>query len=547
MKKTMIATAALAAVTLAGAQTVRNLVIVDNEGNQAEIRADKIMGITFEEAPEYVQLTTLLAATYEEQGPLGIYDVEFGTGDPDINGDPENVGDFQIGLVMAGPWSDEVKNPKLPVGTYTIGNSTEEMTFDVSKSAIWERLEPGDDGVTALMIIGGTVEVSKVDESGYRIVMDLTDMAGVVHNFIYEGPVDFAGGWSQVQPFTEPVDVNFTVGQGRFYSNWYYPFASDITLQFYEGKIENGYFMNGYALEISMFEPKVEDDMNPVQKIADGTYVVDKREEIAYEYLPFRFLAGERVDFLGQELVTKTRLEYYGEDGSRRLGLITGGSFTVSENGSKFLFDFTTAEGVSVKGTYDKAPNVTNYCDNDVKAPKRPYSLLDSDVTLNFIPGTICLTYNEGHRILDDANIMTVWFIHPSQAMGDYLWLDLFVEGDELTDGTYTVSSDLGVGKIIKGDVDYAGAMKYSWYADLAEVDDEGYNTCMAPIGGGTVTVSTQADGQRKFVFNLVDDDNHTITGEFTCNLIDGNAVDTDMPAKVRKNSKRALRTRASR
>lgn len=82
MKKIIFSAIALAAVSLAGAQTVRNLVVTDTEGKTTQIPADEIVGIVFEDAPEYTQLNEQLVGTYEESGPLGMYHIEFGTGAP---------------------------------------------------------------------------------------------------------------------------------------------------------------------------------------------------------------------------------------------------------------------------------------------------------------------------------------------------------------------------------------------------------------------------------------------------------------------------------
>lgn len=548
MKKTLFSALALAAVSLAGAQTVRNLVVVDTEGNSVEIPGSKIEAITFEDAPESIKLTTLLATGYEAVDALGMYRVEFGTGEADADGLPAEIGDMQVALLMAGPWSDDVKNPKLPVGKYGVGNSTQEFTFDINQSTIWVRTEAGPDGVSPLMIIDGSVDV-RVDASGnYKIQMNLMPITGSeTYVFTYQGPLQFAAGYGAVQPFDKDVNLDFSVGQGRFYGNWFYPFAADMLGQFFQGTIEDGVFKDGYVLEISLYVPKSDDEMAPNKRFIDGTYSVETREAVAYEYLPFRYDAGQQVEVMGQEYITKTRLEYYGSDGSRKLGLIKGGTFTVSDNGTKFVFDFTTAEGVSVKGTYSGNPYVQNYCDNDEKAPKRPYSLLTEDVALNFQPGTVCIGYNDGHRVLDDANFMTVWFVCPGEApgeyKGDYLWMDLFSDGDTLADGTYTVNQNPAAGVVVPGVYDYARTNNYTWYADMDKLDDEGYNTWMAPIAGGTVTISTEADGQRKFVFNFVDDAGYKITGEYTCHVVDGNAQDAAAHvAKMRKQASREIR-----
>lgn len=68
----------------------------------------------------------------------------------------------------------------------------------------------------------------------------------------------------------------------------------------------------------------------------------------------------------------------------------------------------------------------------------------------------------------------------------------------------------------IKGVVNYQGEMVFSWYGDLDSTDDEGYQTILAPISGGTLTVTTIAGDKRKFDFNLRSRKGHKIIGSIT-------------------------------
>lgn len=528
-KKILLSIMALSAVMSVGAQTSRELVLTDKEGNNITFPADQVDGIMFQSMPQYIKLNSAFNGGYEEVGPLGIYTVSFGT-NVDSSGLPASSDDMVVQLVMAGPWSDDVRNPILPAGYYRIGRSEAEWTFDVTKSSIIVLTE---DGPSPAMIIDGTVDVRRDSEGEYDIRMEFTTFSGAQVDMRYKGEVNLPAGFGDFQPFIENVDITFAGGQGRFWGNWYYPFAADLAMQFYQGTIEDDVLKDGYMLDISFYEPKPANEMDPNQRVADGTYTLETRDAVRYTYLPFRYEAGERVEYLGTEYITKTRLTYYAPDGSRKLGLIKGGTFTVSDNGTKFVFDFVTEEGISIKGSYSGATLLQNFCDNDVKAPQRPYSTLTENVALNWADGTVAIFYNEGKSILDDYNTMMLMLTHSSMNQGDYIEIDFFTESETVADGTYTVGDGLKVNHVIPGEIDYGRQMIFSWYGDLDEVDADGYNTKLGPITTGTVTISTQSDGKRKVVFNVKDDAGNSITGDYVGTFID--AADFAPAKSIRK------------
>lgn len=538
MKKIIFSALALAAVSMAGAQTVRNLVVTDKDGVTHEFPTDKLDGVIFQEAPEYTQLTHLLFTRYEESGNSGMYNVEFGTGEPDSEGNPAKVGDIQVALLMHAPKSESLTEPLLPEGYYGIGNSTSDFTFDVNRSAVWVRSEEGYEGVAPVMIMNGTVDVRVETNGEYDVRMELITSGGPL-DLRYRGPITFEGGYSDYESFTEPVDLTFTGAQGRFYGNWFYPFAADLTAQFYVGNIVDGYMQDGYILDIDFCEPRPEDCMAPNQRVADGTYTVETREEFAYTYLPFRFNKGEWLDFYGSLYPSRTRLQYTDETGHRKIGFITDGTFTVSENGTKFVFDFITQEGTSIKGTYEGVPNLANHCDNDVKEPKRPYSTLTGDVQLEWVPETMLFLYNEGHSVLDDLNNLVIMVTEPNMESGDYIMFDLLLSSDTLEDGTYTIDRTLADGHIFPGTVDFGRGMMLAWYGDLDSTDDEGYQEFLGPLESGTVTVSTTAGGKKKIVFDVTDDNGHAITGSFEGELTDI----TNVPTEINRYKKKVART----
>lgn len=531
MRKTTILTIALAAIAFdAAAQSSRNLVITDNEGKNYEFKGENLDGVIFQDSPEYINLSHFLLGTYEETSTVGNYTVDFGTGEPDENGLPKKIGDIQVSLILTGSWSNEVTNPKLPAGYYRIGNGTQMGTFDVSKSAVWIRTDEGVDGVSPLVIVDGTIDVRTEDEKNYDIRMELTTFSGAL-DFRYKGEIGFTAGATEFKPFEEDVHIDFQGAQGRFWSNWYYPFATDLAVQFYKGTIEDNMFTSGYWLNISFFEPKAANESDPNPRVADGIYTVDPREEINYTYLPYRFRPGMNVDVLGQPYVIGTTLEYTDPDGSRRRGLITGGSFTVSENGTKFVFDLTTEEGIKVTGTYNRAPQIGNYCNNDEKEPARPYSTISSDHTLSWKEGTIAISFNDGHSILENANTLVFMICSPNMDKGDYLQFEVLSEDAVMSDGVYQIKMNLVPGTILPGVLDYGGMPMFSWYGDLDKIDPSGKQTDVASLASGTVTITSGTGSSKHIVFDLVDDAGHKITGEFDGPITD---ISTDQSAKAK-------------
>ena len=128
-------------------------------------------------------------------------------------------------------------------------------------------------------------------------------------------------------------------------------------------------------------------------------------------------------------------------------------------------------------------------------------------------------------------------FTVPSLDKGDYVSLEMFVDGETVPDGTFKIGRELASGNIIPGAVDFAGSMIFSWYGDLGLVDEEGYNTTLGPLESGTVTISTLDNGERKVVFDMVDDNGNVVAGEYVGVIIDGNSV-ADMGSRMMKDAK---------
>ena len=197
-------------------------------------------------------------------------------------------------------------------------------------------------------------------------------------------------------------------------------------------------------------------------------------------------------------------------------------------------------EGIKVTGTYDGAPYIVNMIDNSNKPEFQDN--LTGDYELNKFPSnTAIVDYNLGDYIIEGVNSHVVMFTEPEMKTGDYIMLELLSDSEEeLKDGVYKIDNSLTDFSGIKGVVTFQGGMEFSWYGDLDSTDDEGYQTRLAPISGGTVTVSTTEDGQRKFDFDLRDLKGYKITGSLTRKMAYVPNSPTNQ-AKLERFSKRAL------
>lgn len=512
MKKYIVAAMSALFVFSVFAQTQKNMVIIGKDGSRTKINRENIQEITFAEAPEYETSNVLLAAVYSTSNGMASYRIDFANAPANAEGDPAGVGDFQIALTFTGELSDDASNAAIPGGYYRAGNGSQILTFNIQSSGMWIRVD--DENVSYNLITGGTVDVRRTGGS-YDIRCELETLNGSI-NTRYQGNIEFEKGSSEYDEFDTPQQIAFEGGQGRYYGNWYNPFADDASLQFYTGEFDaQGTQVEGYWLNVEIYMPK---SANPMKenKVVDGIYNIEQRERVPdYTYLPHTFIRGSSLDMWGTVYPQGTYLTYIDKSGTSKSAHIAAGTITVSENGTKFAFDLVTDKGISVKGTCT-GMNLRNFCDNETKEPPRPYSTLTSDIAFDFPKDAVCNAWNYGDYIVDGINVFYLQMADPALKVGDYVALELLVEGNEIADGTYNVSNSLKSMTSLIGRASSVGQPMFSWYGDLDSTDEEGYQTVMAPINGGTITVSTSGNGEKTFMFDLTDDNGHKMTGSWT-------------------------------
>ena len=540
MKRLIVVACAIATTTSLFAQNYQ-VIVTTNDGERKVFATNEVSNIAFSNAPEYIKANTFIEGTYNPKTDNAVYSLTIATEEPDAQGQPSLVGGLQLGLSMYAPLSAEAQKAVLPEGYYRVGGGNAPYTINASKSAVWVRKSEGESGVVVGYVVGGTVDVRHVGGNyDMRAEIDLID--GTHIDVSYYGNMTFTVGASGSSEFKTDQNVTFTEGQGRVWANWFNPFCDDAALQFFTGTFtESGKQTEGYCLYLPVFMTK--DDSHTSQwspVIPDGEYKIDPRTVISGQtYLPNTLQRGAVLNVFGTTTITGSYLTYLAADGRTSLATISEGSMTVSENGTKFLFHFTASNGIKITGTYTRKPYIVNMIDNS-KKPEFP-DKLTGDYQLKKFPADVAvLDYNMGDYIVQGLNSHILMFTDPEQKEGDYLELDLFSDSDKLKDGVYTIDNSLVNMSGIKGVVNYQGSMVFSWYGDLDSTDGEGYQSILAPISGGTLTVSTVEGDKRKFDFDLRDLKGNKITGSLTHAVHYASKTGSN-DAKVERSRARAL------
>lgn len=525
MTKHILSAFLLAAALPMMAQTT-SLQIEGTDGTKTLLDISNIKGIVFNETPEFTRARYLNKAVYAYSGTVGTYAIDFGTTQPDAKGMPEEVGGVLASLTFVAPASSNSVKAELPAGYYKVGNSSTLFSFVAEKSAMVVRTAAGDEGVTVSPIIDGSVDVRHTAD-GYDIMLELVSLSGEVANLRYMGPMNFNLAETNYLPFEEDVNLVLQGLQGYFYANWYYPFCDDATLQGYNGEFDqDNKFTHGYWLNMPIYMTKVENPQSISQPtVPDGTYTIEtRRSPIGNTYVPFTIQAGTVAEVMAQYYNVGTWLTYVGEDGESRIAYIVDGTLTVSNGGKKFVLDGVAQNGVKVNITFAGITNIINKCDNEKTEPKRPWSTLEKNVELNFTSNTAAIFFKDEPSVVSDLQTYTLWVTDAEMNKGDYLQFQILTGENGLTDGTYTIAKTFKANTIFPGWLGYGGENYGAWYGDLNTTQGDGSQTTYAPLTEGTVTISTVGN-KKKMVFNLVDDNNHKITGEFNGFMLDGDEL----------------------
>lgn len=502
------------------------VVVTTTDGEVHTYETTDVSKITFTDAPSYTPADYCYQAVYRTQDQQGIYNVRLANCPVDKYDSPSQVGGFEVDLSLCGPMSADMLNAEIPEGFYSMGSGSSPMTWDVTKTALYLRLTEGEDGVSTQMLADGTVEVRR-DGMDYDIRMECQLITGEKFNFQYFGPITFSLSELENVAFTEDIDIVFDGCQGRFYGNWNYPFCDDMLLQLYNGEwsSDGAVHIEGYWAQFPIYLPKSENPEAGITSVPDGVYKMEGRNLNSFFNVPFTYQYGRVIDFFGIESPTDSYVMYVDRYGVNKRALLLDGTITVSGAGTKIEFDMNTdTPGVHFKAVYEGAPYIANFCDNTRELVAE--SSLTSNYEMNLDNGQLAFAYKSDEYIVEDLSWFEVYVTDPDYTNGDYLQIHLLAKGDKLPDGVYTINNALTDMTGLKGAVNPGGEIVLSWMSDLSSADSEGVQSVIAPIMGGTVTVTTTGDNTRKLVFDLEDEKGNLINGVYEGAFGDFNSSD---------------------
>ena len=470
---------------------------------------------------EGYELNKLISAVYRNDNDALAGNYEFTFGNTTELG---WEGDIQVFIDFYNVEDGDPLNPVLPNGEYLPESNYAPFTYNPSNSYVDIVVEGGEVITTPIF---GTVTVERTAAT-YTITVEGTLMVldDMAFSARYTGSIQFVqGGTSAYEFFEEDVTIEFDEAQMRYWGSWFYPFCDDLGVEMFDGTFDqNGSLQKGYYLHLSrVFMPKAEDFNAEYIALADGVYhVTDQVLETTY-CQPYLFDAGAITDYFGDKYFTGTYLQYVENGQVKKVGLVTGGSFTVENNGTKVTMDFVTDNGVNLSLTFDGEFAFGNFNDNDESMPARPWTTLDSDHEYNFPEGTEGYAFCMGEYMKPgfDNWMLMIYATNAEypDGFGDMFTTEFIVESGgprtSLPTGTYNVSLDVADLTMFSGIASYAGGILFTWYGDLTP-DAEGYSSETAPIVEGTVTVEDAGQGNYHFTFDLVDDAGYKVTGEWT-------------------------------
>lgn len=468
------------------------------------------------------ELNKLVDAVYrnDNNALAGNYEITFGN-----TTKLEWAGDIQIFLDLYNVEDSDPLNPVLPNGVYEPGTDNKPFTYNPAYSYVDILVEGGETVSTPIM---GIVTVERSGAT-YSITVEGTLMLldDMEFSARYTGNIAFVqGGTSAYEFFEEDVTVEFSDAQMRYWGSWFYPFADNVGIEMFSGDFdENGNITRGYYLHFSsVYMPKYADYNAKEIPLAEGTYEAIRPSVTIPYFQPYCYNTGAIDDFYGERYFTGTYLQYIEGGEIKKVGLVSGGSVVVEHtaDGYNITMNFVANNGVKFNLSFNGSLISVNLNDNDTSMTPRPWTTLANDHVYNFPEESECYVYCFGEMIAEGYDS---WMIMIFGANSEYpdgygdMFTSEFVtaKGDRTTMpvGEYRFAYEIGDRVMFPGTTSYAGAILFSYYGDLTP-DAEGYSSHTAPISSGKVVVEEAADGNYRFIFDMVDDGGNKITGEWS-------------------------------
>ena len=444
---------------------------------------------------------------YGDRKTEGVYNYFFGLGDAefikDEQGDdaaPEG-GHIVFFDVFSSEGAESFETAVLPDGTYTLADTDVQGTMN----NYYTRLQVWDNGSQrSVDFTEGSLTVAS-GAKGKKLEALFTLADGRTLSCTYEGELVFgdpdAGAGGEAFPtLKEPVDAAFTSVIGIYCGDEYNTGTDMFQIGFATAPLDADGYMTaaGYSVVLVMYtEP-----CGSFIYMPEGTYDVSDSYK-AGTVEP----GGLFFDIYGSYCA---KVDDNGE--AEELGLISGGTVTVTESGwgYKFVFDLVTAEGVAVKGVFDGEIDFIDQSPTD-----EPNTTLTSDYVLDLSNADeVSLDYYGDYY----GNGLANWVLSIYDNDGDGIDIELITPATSTTEiplpeKQYNMSVDYGVG-FVMGEANALG-MLGTWYVDLSTADADGFIYGYAAAIEGWVKLSKQGN-TTDVSFEFVDEAYNLFSGSWS-------------------------------
>lgn len=459
---------------------------------------------------ELVMDRTTKVLYYGDRKNAGTYNYFFGLGDAefikDEQGDdaaPEG-GHIIFFDLFSTEGAESFETAVLPDGTYTLAGTDAAGTLN----NYYTRMQIYDNGTQrSVDFTEGSLTV-KSGSNGKSLEALFTLADGSTVSCTYEGELvfgdpDAGAGGEDVPTLKEPIDETFTDVVGIYCGDEYNSGTDMFQIGFSNVPLDNDGIMTaaGYSIVLMMYtEP-----CGSFIYLPEGTYNVSD-SYAAGTVEP----GGLFMDIYGSYCA---KVDANGN--AEELGLIAGGTVTVTESGwgYKFVFDLTTAEGVAVKGTFDGEIDFI-----DMSPVEESNTTLTSDYVLDLSNADkVSLDYYGDYY----GNGLANWVLSIYDSDGDGIDIELITAATSTTEiplpeKQYNMSVDNGIG-FVMGESSVFGMMG-TWYTDLSTLDNDGYVYGYAAAIDGWVKLSKE-DDTTNVSFEFVDESWNLFSGSWSGKL----------------------------
>ncbi len=469
-----------------------------------------------------IYLERLEHAEYASIGNnLGDYYIALSTHEL-INGQPP-VGGMLIYLQMINDEDSDPLNAILPDGTYTTNNETEKWALVSSGSYAIVRVDDTENGTLMGYLMGDVVV--KREGGTYTLTMDFTMpmFDNLAFEAEYTGPIGFVDKTVPPTPvFTTEQNVTFTsVGDCRYFGSWFYPHADDMNLYFLATEGSKNYRLAITSLYVPLLG-NIEKGENV--RIPEGVYNVSAQERSMETYIPMELTRGVVTETTGYGTQRSGSQLTMTEGEQTTIGMLDAGKMEVkwAGDGYEITFDFTSEDGVPLKGTYSGNIDVTSY-NNTATDPNyyimTPWTTLTGDYVLeSFADDCIGLAMRYGNYLYPDYGAWCLYVDSENGKNSNTIICEVVtdINAEMVPEGTYNIGYTAGEFVAFPGTKAYGGGTLYAWVGDTTP-DSDGYSSVMAPLMEGTITF-TKAEGEYNYTISVdaKDELGNKITGEWT-------------------------------